>query len=93
MPTAPVPTDHETWIKRMIAQKILQGWDATDLHGWLLDTAPEVIEELKPHSVEELLFFFGSDPVLRLVPKSAALRKLIEDFLKVANEEEAPKPN
>lgn len=93
MPNPSVTPDHQTWLKQMIVQKVLQGWTGEDLHGWLLDTAPEVIEELKAHSVDQILFYFGSDPTLRLAPQGAPLRKVIEDFLKFAKEEEPPKPN
>jgi len=92
-PTAPADQLFQARIKQIIAQKILQGWTGEDLHGWLLDTAPEVIDELKPYSVDQILYYFSTDPLLRLVPQDANSRKVIEDFLKYAKEEEPPKPN
>jgi hypothetical protein len=92
MPTQPVTSPDESWIKQKIAQMIMKGCDGEEIGAWLDTTAPEVIDSLKPYSVDQVLAFFASDPILRLVPQDAHLRETLDSFLKWAKDETPPSP-
>ena len=90
-PAITAPDD--TWIKQQIVAQFLEARSGEEIGDWLDHTAPQIVDALAPHSVEELMLFFKSDPVLRLIPDTVRTREQIAEFLSYAKEESLSAPS
>ena len=94
-PMAPAITaPDDTWIKQQIVAQFLEARSGEEIGDWLDHTAPQIVDALTPYSVEELMLFFKSDSVLRLIPDTVRVREQLAEFLSYAKEEtpSAPSP-